>query len=70
MPDQHVAEIDAHAEKDPPILGYIGVAISGELLHIDRASHRIFDTGKLDQHAAAHGFFDGAAAIFPDLRAD
>jgi hypothetical protein len=70
VPDEHVAEMDAHAEQHSPILGYIGVAISGNLLHIDRASHRIFDTGKLDQHAVAEGFFDDAAAIFLDLRGE
>ncbi len=30
VPDEHVAEMDAHAEQHSPILGYIGVAISGK----------------------------------------
>jgi len=51
--DDHVAEIDADAELDPPFHRDIGIALGHLPLHLDRAAHRIYDTRKLRQQAVA-----------------
>ena len=64
--DDHVAEIDANAEPDPPLLPHLGLALGHPPLHLDRAAHRIDDAGELDQEAVAGGL-DDAAPVLPDL---
>src|SRR5262249_4000096 len=39
-------------------------------LHIDRASHGVFGTAKLNHYAVAGWFFNNAAVMFLDLRID
>ena len=47
--------------------GTSGVSFSHLALHLDGATHRVDDAGKLDEQAVA-GRFDDAAAVLLDLR--
>jgi hypothetical protein len=64
-----VAEIDADAELNAPLVRHICLAREHPALKLDSAAHRIHDTGELDQHAVAGGL-DYAAAVLADLRVD
>ena len=67
--DDHVAEIDADAELDPPRRRDVGVASRHPALDLGRAQHRIGDAVELDQHAVAGGL-DDAALVLGDGRID
>ena len=63
--DDHVAEIDADAELNPPRRRNVGIAPRHPALDLGRAQHRISDALELDQHAIA-GCLDDAAAVLGD----
>ena len=63
--DDDVAEIDADAELDMPVLGHSGVALQHAALDLDRAARRVEDTAEFDQEAVAHHLED-AAVVFGD----
>ena len=67
--DDHVAEVDADAQFDPPRLGDAGIALGHRLLHRDGAAHRVDDARKRHQHAVA-GHFDDPPMMLGDLRLD
>ena len=67
--DDHVAQVDADAERDAPILGYLGVALGHAALDGDRAIDRVDDARELDQRAVAHQL-DDAPAVVRDLGVD
>ena len=67
--DDHVAEIDADAKPDAPLVGHIGLAVDHPALHLDGAAHRVDDAGEFRQQAVA-GVLDDAAAMLLDLRID
>ena len=46
--DNHIAEVDADAIGETPILPNVGVALGLCPLNLDGAAHSIDDTGKLD----------------------
>ncbi len=64
--DDDVADIDAHAKFDAASGRDRGVAGDHRALHLDRATHRVDDAGKLDEEAVA-GRLDDAAPMFGDL---
>jgi hypothetical protein len=64
--DDDVTDIDAHAEFDAAPRRHRGVAGDHLALHLDRAPHRVDDTGELDEETVAGGF-DDAAAMLGDL---
>jgi hypothetical protein len=53
-----VADVDADAESNTPILGYPGGAVSHRRLHLDRAAHSIHHAGELQQQPVAGGLHD------------
>ena len=63
----HVAEVDADAELDPSWGCNARVPLSHISLHLNRASHRIDNAGKLRQQSVTH-VFDHAAPVLGDLR--
>ena len=65
--EDDVAEIDPDAELDALILRHPSVALGHRLLHLDRAAHRVDDTGELDQQPVAGGLDDPAPMLL-DLR--
>jgi hypothetical protein len=65
--DDHVAEIDADAQFDAVVRLDTRVSLGHRLLHLDRATHRIDDAGKLHQRAVAGGL-DDAARVLGDFR--
>ena len=67
--DDDVADVDADAEGNAPILGYLGGAVSHRRLHLDRAAHSIDHARELQQQAVAGGL-DDAAAVAGDRRVD
>ena len=60
--DDHVAEIDADAELDPPRRRHIGIAPRHPPLDLGSARHRVNDAAELHQHAVA-GRLDDAAPV-------
>ena len=62
----NVAEIDPHAELDAAIRRHIGVSLRHLALHFDGATHRVDDTGKLDEQTVARSL-DDATAMFLDF---
>ena len=60
-----VADMDADAKFDSPILGHSGVALDEAVLHFDRAAHRIDHAAELDDRAVA-GALDDAAVMGGD----
>ena len=75
----HVAEMDADPELDPPVGRQAGVAPAHAVLHLDRASHRIHDAAELGENAVpgalddpammgGDGGIDHVAAHRPDPR--
>jgi len=65
--DDHIAEIDADAQFDALVRRDACVPLRDRLLHLDRATHRIDDAGKLHQYTVAGGL-DDAAVVLGDLR--
>ena len=60
--DDHVAEIDAGAQLDPPVRGYVGVASSHfALLDFRGAGDRAHYARELHQHPVAGELYDAAA---------
>ena len=59
--DNDVADVDADAEGNAPILSYPGGAVGHRRLHFDGASHRIDYARELQQQAVARGLHDAAA---------
>ena len=47
--DDDVADIDADAKLDAPVLGDVGVALGHAALHLDGAAHGIDHAGEFDQ---------------------
>ncbi|MCY1231172.1 hypothetical protein D9M72_436100 [compost metagenome] len=67
--EDDVAEIDADAEFDPPVLRHVAVAPLHALLDLDRAFDRIGHALELDQHSVAGGL-DQPALVLGDRRID
>ena len=67
--DDHVAEVDADAERDALGLGHVPLALGHALLDRDRAGDRVDDAGELDQRAVAHQL-DDPALVLGDQRVD
>src|SRR6516162_7182908 len=55
-----VAEIDADAELDAAVLRQPGIARANDPLHIQRAAHRVDNTGELDESPVASMLDDTA----------
>ena len=55
-----IAEVDADAQHEPPILGNILVGGIHGLLQLDGAGDRVRRAGELYQHAVSHHFDDSA----------
>jgi hypothetical protein len=58
--DHDVAEIDADAEFEAPVLGQLGVAAGKLRLDLDRTSHGLDGACELGEHAIAGGTDDAA----------
>jgi hypothetical protein len=58
--DHHIPNIDSHTKLNPSLGRGVGVPAIHPTLDIERAAHRIYDRGKLDQNAVACGFHDPA----------
>jgi hypothetical protein len=67
--DDDVAEVDADAKPDAPLVGHFRLAVEHAALHLGGTAHRIDDARKFGQHAVASGL-DDAAAMLGDLRID
>ena len=65
----HVAEVDANAKSDAPLLGDHALAVDHPTLHLGGAAHRVDHAGKFRQQAVAGGFY-GTALVRPDLGID
>ena len=60
--DDHVAQIDADAELDPPRRRHIGIAPRHPALDFGCACHRVYDAMEFHQHAVA-GRLDDTAPV-------
>src|SRR5215471_12272529 len=56
--DDDVADVDADAEGDAPILGQLGGAASHRHLDLDRTAHRIHHARELQEQPVAGGLDD------------
>jgi hypothetical protein len=56
----HVAEMDADPELNPPVGRQAGVATAHAVLHLDRASHRIHDAAEHGENAVPGALHDPA----------
>src|SRR6516162_8591905 len=65
----HVAEIDADAEPDPALFGYVRLTVDHPALHLDRAPHDIHHARELGKKAVTGVLYD-AATMLLDLRLD
>jgi hypothetical protein len=65
--DNHVANVDADPEIEPGIVWNFGVTPIQFCLNGETTVHGIYDAGKLDQNAIAHGV-DDSATVGGDLR--
>ena len=65
--DDHLIEIDAHAELDAPVEGHVAIALAHALLDRDRALDRPDHAREFDQGAIAAGAHE-PAAMPADLR--
>src|SRR6266699_2301032 len=63
----NIAEIDADAKPDLPLVGHLRLAVDHPALHLGGAPHRVDDAGKFREQAVAGGL-DDAALVLPDLR--
>jgi hypothetical protein len=61
--DDHVAEIDANAERDAPVVRQAGVDLNHPLLQVDGTLDGIHRAGELNQGAVAHQLDDPAAML-------
>ena len=64
-----VADMNADAEFDAPVLRHAGVALDQAVLHFDRAADRVDDAAELDDAAVA-GALDSTAVMSGDSRVD
>ncbi len=67
--DDHLAQIDANAELDPPVYWFISVTFGHVFLDFDGALDCIDDARELDEQTVAHGL-DNAASAARDGRLD
>jgi hypothetical protein len=65
----YVAEVDADAEPDTPLVGYLWLTVAHPALDLRGTSHGIHHAGKLGKEAIAGVLYD-PAAMFPDLGLD
>jgi hypothetical protein len=65
--NDHVAEVDAYAEPDAPLLGQLGLAVGHPALDLHSAVHRIHNTRKFRKYAVA-GILHDPAPMLRDLR--
>jgi hypothetical protein len=64
-----VAEVDANAKPDAPLVGRLGLAVDHPALHLGGATHPVDDAGKLHQQPVACGL-DDAPVVLGDLWID
>jgi hypothetical protein len=64
-----VAQIDADAKPDTPLVWQFGLAVDHSALHLGSAAHRVDDTGEFREQAVA-GVLDDVAPVLLDLRID
>jgi hypothetical protein len=64
--DDHVAEVNADAEPDPPLLGHLRLTVEHPALNLGRTAHRVHDTRKFREQAVA-GVLHGPATVLFDL---
>jgi hypothetical protein len=62
--DDDVAQIDADAQPDAPVIGYIGLTLGHLLLNIDGALDGLYHTGKLGQEPIAHQLHAAQGPLF------
>ncbi len=67
--DDDVADVDADAQADAPVLRHLGRPRAHAVLHVDGEGQRVDDAGELHQRPVAHQF-DDAAVVLGDLRLD
>jgi hypothetical protein len=67
--DDHVAEIDADAELDAPLVGQLRLAVDHPALDLGGATHRVNDACELRQQAVA-GVLDDVPPVLLDFRID
>ena len=60
-----VAEMNADAELDAPVVRHAGVALDQAVLHLDRAAHRVDHAAELNEAAVA-GALDDASVMRGD----
>ncbi len=65
----HVAQMNADPEFDPPVLRHAGVALDHRVLDLDRATHGVDDAAEFDQRPVA-GPLDHAPVVDGDGRVD
>jgi prevent-host-death family protein len=64
-----IAEVDADAQPDAPLVGQIGLAVEHASLHLGGTAHRVDDAGELGEQTVSGGL-DDAAPVLGDLRID
>jgi hypothetical protein len=64
-----IANIDANAELDFPLLRQAGIAFSHPALHVDGAAHGVDHATELGQHSVA-GVLDNVSTVLADLGID
>ena len=67
--DDDIADVDADAEVDCLVLGYIAIAPAHIQLDKDRTRHGVDDAGELHEHTVAHEL-DDVAIVLCDLDVD
>ena len=65
----HVADMNADAENDAPVLRHAGVALDHAVLHLDRAAYGVDHAAEFDDAAVA-GALDDPAVMHGDGRVD
>ena len=65
----HVAEVNADAEPDPPLLGRFSIAVGHAALNLNRTADGINDAWELSEQAVA-GVLYRMAPVLGDLRLD
>src|SRR5271166_3451711 len=65
----HVAEINADAKLDAPLVRHLGLAVDHVSLDLGGAAHRVDGTLEFHQHPVAGGL-DGAPLVLPDFGFD
>ena len=67
--NDHVAEVDPRAKRDPALFRHVGLSIYHRTLDLNSAAHGIHDARKFRQHAVA-GILDDTAPVIGDLWVD